>query len=159
MLDLLVPLEVAGMGEASVADRTAEGPISGVHVAVNVQLALAHKALATQQASVELFPGVSGNVLLQVRLQEEALGAACAAIWAFHGDALVESQVETAGQGFVVGVVGVAYRPVQNHAVCIIGGVDSGSGSSTTAGCSWSVSRENRPYWQRGLHLHWSGSC
>lgn len=66
MLDLLVPLEVAGMGEASVADGTAEGPLSCVHIAVDVQLALAHKALATQQAGVGLLPGVPGHVLLQV---------------------------------------------------------------------------------------------
>lgn len=59
-----MPLEVAGMREASVADRAAEGPLSGVDVAVNVQLALAHEALAAQQAGVGLLPGVPGNVLL-----------------------------------------------------------------------------------------------
>lgn len=147
-----MPFEVAGMGEASVTDRAAEGPLSGVHVAVDVQLTLAHKALATQQAGVGLFPGVPGHVLLQVRLQKEALCAAGAPVWALHGNGMVESQVEAAGKGFAVTVVGVAQGPVQSHAVYIIGGADIG-GSSTT-GCSWNVTRENTPYPQRGLHLH-----
>ncbi len=59
-----MPLKIAGMGEASVTHGAAEGPLSGVHVAVNVQLALAHKALATKQASVGFLPGVPGHVLL-----------------------------------------------------------------------------------------------
>ena len=66
VLDFLVPLEVAGMGEASVADAAGEGPLSSVHIAVDVQLALTHKALATQLAGVGLLPGVPGHVLLQV---------------------------------------------------------------------------------------------
>lgn len=137
VLDLLVPLEVAGMGEASVADGAAEGPLPGVHIAVDVQLALAHEALATQRAGVGLLPGVPGHVLLQVRLQEEAFGAAGAAVRALHGDGVVESQVEAAGGGFVAGLV-------QSRAVRLIGGVDTGSRS--TAGCSWGVTREDRPY-------------
>lgn len=66
VLDLLMPLEVAGMGEASVADRAAEGSLPSVYIVVDVQLALAHKALATQLAGVGLLPGVPGHVLLQI---------------------------------------------------------------------------------------------
>lgn len=139
VLNLLVSLEVAGMGEASVTDRAAEGPLSSVHIAVNVQLALAHKALATEQASVGLLPGVPGHVLLQVRLQEEALCAAGAAVRALHGDGVVKSQVEAAREGFALTVVAAAHRAEQSHTVCLIGGVDIG-GSSTT-GCFWSNKR------------------
>lgn len=58
--------EIARVGEASVADGTAEGPLSSVHISVHVQLALTHKALATLQAGIGLLPGVSGHVLLKV---------------------------------------------------------------------------------------------
>lgn len=98
VLNLLVPLQVAGVGEAAVADGTAERPLAGVHVAVDVQLALAHKALAAQLAGVGLLPGVPGHVFLQVRLQEEAFGAAGAAVRPLHGDGLVERQVEAVGR-------------------------------------------------------------
>lgn len=93
VLDLLVPLEVAGMGEASVTDGATEGSLSSVHVLVNVQLALTNKALSTQQARIGFPPGVPGHVLVQVGLQEEALGAAGAAKRTLHGDGLVESKM------------------------------------------------------------------
>lgn len=109
-----MPLEVARVGEASVADGAAEGPLSGVDVAVDVQLALTHEALAALQAGVGLLSGVPGHVLLQVRLQEEALGAAGAAVRTLHGDSVVESQVEAAGDGFAVAVVGGGHRAVQS---------------------------------------------
>ena len=106
------------MGEAAAADGAAEGPLACVDVAVNIQLALAHKALATHQTGVGLLPGVPGHVLLQVRLQEEALGAAGAAVWSLHGDSVVECQVEVAGVRFLVAVagVGVGDRAVQSDA-------------------------------------------
>lgn len=144
VLDLLVPLEVTGVGEPAVADGAAEGPLSGVHVAVDVQLALAHETLATQQAGVGLLPCVPGHVFVQVRLQEEALGADGAAERALHGDGVVEGVVEAAGEGFVV-----AQGAVQGHAVRIAGGDDTGR--SSAAGRSWSVTGQNL---QRGLHLH-----
>lgn len=108
-------LQVAGMGEAAVADGAAERPLACVHVAVDVQLALAHEALATHLTGVGFLPGVPGHVLLQVRLQEETLGAAGAAIWPLHGDSVVEGQVEVAGR-FLVAVAGLADRVVQSNA-------------------------------------------
>lgn len=93
MLHLLVPLQVAGVRELAVADGASKGPLARMHVAVNVQLALAHKTLATELAGVRLLPGVPCQVLLQVRLQEEALGAAGAAVRPLHSDGLVEVPV------------------------------------------------------------------
>lgn len=120
MLDLLVPLEVAGVGEVAVADGAAEGLLACVDVAVDIQLALAHKALATHRTGVGLLPGVPGHVLLQVGLQEEALGAAGAAVRPLHGDSMVERQVKAAGVRFLVAVagvrVGVADGAVQSDA-------------------------------------------
>lgn len=133
MLDLLVPLQVAGMGEAAAADGAAEGSLSGVHIAVDVQLALAHEPLAAEQAGVGLLPGVPGQVLPQVRLQEEALGADGAAVQTLHGDSVVEGQMEAAGEGLVVAVVGrvvLARRAVKIH-----GGVDTRANPTTR--CSW----------------------
>lgn len=94
VLHLLVPFQVAGVREVTVADGASKGPLARMHVAVDVQLALAHKALATELAGVRLLPGMPGQVLLQVRLQEEALGTAGAAVRPFHGDSLIEGHVE-----------------------------------------------------------------
>lgn len=100
-----MPFEIAGVREASTADGAAEGPLASVDVAVDVQLALANKALFTQHTGVGLLPGVPGHVLLQVGLQEKALGATGAAIWALHGDGLVKRPVKAAADALVLAVV------------------------------------------------------
>lgn len=97
VLDLLVSLQVAGVGEAAVADGAAEGPLSGVDVPVDVQLTLTHKALATHQAGVGLLPHVPRHVFLQVRLQEEALCASGAAKRPLHGGGVIKRELEAAG--------------------------------------------------------------
>lgn len=66
VLHLLVPLQVAGVREVAVADGALKGPLARMNVAVDVQLALAHKTLATELAGVRLLPGVPGQVLLQI---------------------------------------------------------------------------------------------
>lgn len=125
-----MPFEIAGVGEASVADRAAEGSLPGVNVAVDVQLALADKALAAQRTCVGLLPGVPGHVLLQVRLQEEALGATGAAVWTLHGDSVVKRLVEAAGEALVL--AGWGHRAVQRQAgQRITGRVDAGSMCTT----------------------------
>lgn len=127
-----MPFKIAGVGEASVADRAAEGPLSGVDIAVDIQLALAHEALAAQQARVGLLPGVPGHVLLQVRVQEEALGAAGAAVRTLHCDGVIKRLVEVAGETFVLDVAGGGHRVVQSPVgQRITARVDAG-GSSTT---------------------------
>lgn len=127
-----MPFEIAGVGEASVTDGAAEGPLSCVDVAVDVQLALANEALATQRAGVGLLPGVPGHVLLQVGLQEEAFGATGAAVRSLHGDGVVKSPVEAGGEALVLAVVEWGHRAVQSRArQRITGRVDAG-GSCTT---------------------------
>lgn len=107
MLDLLVPLQVAGMGEAAVADGAAEGPLAGVDVPVDVQLTLTYKALATHQAGVRLLPCVPRHVFLQVRLQEEALCASRAAKWPLHGCGVIKRELEVAGTVSFIGDKGI----------------------------------------------------
>lgn len=97
VLDLLVSLQVAGMGEAAVADGAAEGPLASVDVPVDIQLTLTHKALATHQAGVRLLPCVPRHVFLQVRLQEEALCASCAAKRPLHGRSVIKRELEVTG--------------------------------------------------------------
>lgn len=94
MLNLLVSLQVAGMGETAVTDRAAEWSLSCVDILMDIQLALAHKALPTKLAAIGSLSAVASLVLLKVRLQEEALGAAGAAVGSLHGKGPEPSQLE-----------------------------------------------------------------
>lgn len=106
-----------------------------MHIAVDVQLALAHKALATERAGIRLFPGVPCQVLLQVRLQEEALGAAGAAVWPLHSDSLVEGRVGVVvershgcGSGRRLAEGDVTCGPNVARSPCLVGRCPTGLG-------------------------------